>query len=126
MASLRGLISVFAAAGPASAHVSTGWAPIAVRAFSAIGGKPNPMDVLTRQTNPQMSQESTTESEAFEMKVPGVTAFMEPNVPKPGTVQPPNPSPELMEPVPIAKVTHDGDVIGNMDADAPASGQPRN
>jgi hypothetical protein len=28
------------------------------------------MDV-TRETNPQMSQHSTAESEAFEMKVPG-------------------------------------------------------
>jgi hypothetical protein len=31
------------------------------------------MDV-TRETNPQMSQHSTAESEAFEMKVPGMLA----------------------------------------------------
>ncbi|KAF6258578.1 hypothetical protein COO60DRAFT_1100935 [Scenedesmus sp. NREL 46B-D3] len=125
MASSRSLIGVLATAGPARALISTGWGALTVRTFSAIGGKSNPMDV-TRETNPQLSQHSTAELEAFEMKVPGVAAFSEPNVPKPGTVQPPNPSPELSEPVPIAKVTHDGDVIGNMDADAPASGQPRN
>jgi hypothetical protein len=34
----------------------------------------------------------------------GVAPFVEPNVPKPGTIQVPNPSAELLEPVPIAKV----------------------
>lgn len=40
----------------------------------------------------------------------GVVGHVEPSVPKPGSIAVPNPSPSLLEPVPIAKVTHDGDV----------------
>eukprot|EP00775_Hariotina_reticulata_P001440 gene1440-1781_t len=96
--------------------------------MSSISGKHNPLDIA-RETNPMMhQQDSQTEAVAgaFEARVPGFAAFSEPNVPKPGTTQPPNPSPELLEPVPIAKVTHDGDVTANSIPDAPASGLPRN
>jgi hypothetical protein len=85
---------------------------------------------ITRNSNPQLHQEdgvnSEAETAAFEMKVPGVAAFSEPGIPKPGTVQPPNPSPELLEKVPIAKVTHDGDVTAQSVPAAPHGDQPRN
>jgi hypothetical protein len=50
----------------------------------------------------------------------------EPNIARPGTVDWPNPSAQLLEKVPIAKVTHDGDVTQNSVESAPAENMPRN
>lgn len=51
---------------------------------------------------------------------------VEANIPRPGTVDFPNPSAQLMEKVPIARVTVDGDVTAQSIPDAPGSTQPRN
>jgi hypothetical protein len=51
---------------------------------------------------------------------------VEANIPRPGTVDFPNPSAQLMEKVPIARVTVDGDVTAQSIPDAPGGSQPRN
>lgn len=56
----------------------------------------------------------------------GVVGQVEPNIPKAGTVDIPNPSAAALEKQPIAKVTVDGDVTANSIPSPPGESQPRN
>jgi hypothetical protein len=51
---------------------------------------------------------------------------VEPNIPKAGTVDIPNPSAAALEKQPIDKVTTDGDVTANSMPSEPGKYQPRN
>ncbi|KAF8064556.1 CYP3A10 [Scenedesmus sp. PABB004] len=114
-AALRGAAAAAAPATGLGAGPLMGLLPAAWRALSAIGGRPGPTDVL-RPTIPALHGDAEDGGAASRGRDAGTFELRAPGVAPPGSVKPPEPSPALQQPVAIAKVTHDGDVIASAQA----------